>query len=311
MKIFITGGSGFIGSNLTDKLLERGDEILVIDNYETGRKDNLKPHKNLTIIENTITNVELVTNLMKNFLPDVVIHAAASYKDPSNWINDANTNALGTAIIVQTMKNLDLKRLIYFQTALCYGVNPIEQPITLNHPLLPGNSSYSISKTAGEMYIELSGIDYVTFRLANGYGPRNISGPLPTFYHRLTNNKTCFIMNTKRDFIYIDDLVDCVIIAIDGKGKGAYHISSGTDYSIKTLFDETLNALNIKLDNPVEVKEPSSDDAPSILLDPTRTYEDFNWKVTTSLKEGIKKTIEYYKKYGINETYTHLNIKKV
>lgn len=311
MKIFITGGSGFIGSNLTDKLLERGDEILVIDNYETGRKDNLKPHKNLTIIENTITNVELVTNLMKNFLPDVVIHAAASYKDPSNWINDANTNALGTAIIVQTMKNLDLKRLIYFQTALCYGVNPIEQPITLNHPLFPGNSSYSISKTTGEMYIELSGIDYVTFRLANGYGPRNISGPLPTFYHRLTNNKACFIMNTKRDFIYIDDLVDCVIIAIDGKGKGAYHISSGTDYSIKTLFDETLNALNIKLDNPVEVKEPSSDDAPSILLDPTRTYEDFNWKVTTSLKEGIKKTIEYYKKYGINETYTHLNIKKV
>lgn len=306
MKVLITGGAGFIGSNLADYLLNRGDEVYVIDNYETGRRDNLNKQKNLTLIEDTIIEYQLVKSLMKNFMPNIVIHAAASYKNPNNWINDAKTNTLGTATIVQIMKELGLKRLIYFQTALCYGVKPQEQPITLKHPILPENSSYSISKTAGEMYIELSGLDYVTFRLANGYGPRNISGPLPTFYYRLTNNKPCFVMNTKRDFIFIDDLVNCVIKAVDGTGSGTYHISSGGDYSIKELFDETVEALGIKLDKPVEVKEPSADDAPSILLDPSRTNKDFGWKPTTSLKEGIIKTVSYYKEYGIQETFTHL-----
>ena len=83
-----------------------------------------------------------------------------------------------------------MERLLYFQTALCYGTQPIEQPITLDHPIRP-DSSYAISKTAGEQYIELSGLDFVSFRLANAYGPRNISGPLPTFYHRLTEGKPC------------------------------------------------------------------------------------------------------------------------
>lgn len=308
MKILITGGGGFIGSNLTDRLLERGDEVLVIDNFETGRKDNLKPHKNLTLIEDTITEHRLVSTLMKDFMPDVVVHAAASYKDPDNWIKDSSTNTLGTATILQSMKELGLNRIIYFQTALCYGTKPLEQPISLKHPRFPENSSYSISKTAGEMYVELSGIDYVTFRLANGYGPRNISGPLPTFYHRLTNKKDCFIMNTRRDFIYIDDLINCVIKAIDGTMTGTYHISSGTDYSIKELFDAAIEALEIQLEKPVEIREPSADDAPSILLDPTLTKKTFNWNVKTPLNEGIKNTIKYYQVFGINQTFTHLAI---
>lgn len=311
MKVFITGGSGFIGSHLTDRLLNRGDQVLVVDNFETGRRDNLTASDNLQIIEDTITNVDKMSNLLENFAPDVVVHAAASYKNPENWINDAATNALGTAVVAQSMRDLNLKRLVYFQTALCYGVKPLEQPITLNHLILPGNSSYSISKTAGEMYIELSGLDYVSFRLGNGYGPRNISGPLPTFYHRLTNNKVCFVMNTRRDFIFVDDLVDCVMQAIDGEGKGTYHISSGTDYSIKELFDEVIDALQIKLDKPVEVKEPSVDDALSILLDPSRTMNDLKWSIKTPLKDGVKKTIEYYKEFGIQETYTHLKPAKV
>lgn len=306
MKVFITGGAGFIGSTLADRLLKRGDQVLVMDNYSTARRDNLKEHQNLTIIEHSITNEQIVKDILEDFSPDVVVHAAASYKDPNNWISDAATNTMGTAVIMQTMRDLQLKRLVYFQTSLCYGLQPIEQPITLKHPILPGGSSYSISKTGGEMYIELSGIDFVSFRLANGYGPRNISGPLPTFYHRLTNNKPCFVMDTRRDFIFIEDLVDCVEKAVDGKGQGYYHIASGADYSIKELFDATLEALNIELDKPVEVKERNPDDVYTILLDPSKTKNDFDWEVKTPLKEGIKKTIEYYKEYGIEQTYTHL-----
>lgn len=304
MKILITGGAGFIGSHLTDRLLQRGDSVVVIDNFATGRRDNLKTHAKLEIIEGTITDEKRVFRLFEDSRPDVVVHAAASYKDPSNWLEDAKTNVVGTAAVVQAALKANTKRLIYFQTALCYGLNPVEQPITLNHPILPDGSSYAISKTAAEEYVRLSGLDYVTFRLANAYGPRNLSGPLPTFYHRLTTNKTCFVMDTRRDFVYIDDLVDCVMKAIDGTGKGAYHISSGADFSIKQLFDETIAALGIKM--AVEVRPRNPDDVFSILLDPSRTNKDFNWKEKVSLKEGVFKTIEYYKQYGIEETYTHL-----
>ncbi|MBI5740658.1 MAG: NAD-dependent epimerase/dehydratase family protein [Nitrospirae bacterium] len=311
MKVLITGGAGFIGSTLTDKLLERGDNVLVIDNYATGRRDNLTPHKNLTVIEGTIADRDLVEKTFNDFSPDKVVHAAASYKDPENWFDDTLTNVLGTVNIVKASKKNNIKRLIYFQTSLCYGLHPLEQPITLKHPLFSagysGGSSYAISKTGGEQYIELGGFDFISFRLANAYGPRNLSGPLPTFYHRLTNNKPCFVMDTRRDFIYIDDLVEVVIKALDGRGeKGYYHISSGSDYSIKELFDATIKALDIKLDKPVEERQRSADDVFTILLDPSKINKDFDWRVSTPLEEGIRRTIEWYKKYGITQTYTHL-----
>lgn len=306
MRVFITGGAGFIGSTLADRLLARGDQVAVIDNYETGRRDNLTAQKGLSVIEGSITDAPLIRGAIGDFKPDLVVHAAASYKDPNNWEGDALTNTLGTALVAQGAKEAGTKRLIYFQTALCYGLKPLEQPITLNHPILPGGSSYSISKTAGEQYIELSGLDYVTFRLANAYGPRNLSGPLPTFFQRLTTGKPCFVMDTRRDFIFVDDLVECVMRAADGKGRGAYHISSGSDYSIKELFEEALAALRINLERPVEVRERHPDDAYTILLDPSRTIAEFDWRVRTPLKDGVSRTINWYKENGITQTFTHL-----
>lgn len=310
MKIFITGGAGFIASHLTDRLIARGDEVVVIDNFATGRRDNLTPRPRLRVVEGSIADRELVRGLIGDFKPDLVVHAAASYKDPDNWAEDVQTNALGTANVAQATVAAGCRRLIYFQTALCYGLKPLEQPITLSHPILPGGSSYSISKTAGEEYITLSGLDYVTFRLANAYGPRNLSGPLPTFYHRLTTGKPCFVMKTRRDFIYVDDLVDCVMRAVDGRGHGAYHISSGSDFAIKDLFDETIRALRINIDQPVEERERHPDDAYTILLDPSRTREEFDWSVMTPLSIGVAHTIDWYRKFGIAQTYTHLKQSK-
>jgi UDP-glucose 4-epimerase len=209
--------------------------------------------------------------------------------------------------VTQASVRSEVKRLIYFQTSLCYGVRPLEQPITLDHPIRPGDSSYAISKTAAEQYIALSGIDFISFRLANAYGPRNLSGPLPTFDHRLTNGLKCFVMNTRRDFIYVHDLIDLVLMALDGKGnKGYYHASSGSDYAIKELFDETVGALGITLQEDVQVRERNPDDAYTILLDPAKTVRDFAWKPGTGLKDGVTKAIDYYKEYGISQTYTHL-----
>jgi UDP-glucose 4-epimerase len=303
-KIFITGGAGFIGSHIADSLLAKGDEVMVVDNFATGRRDNLKPHVKLTLIEDSITNSDKMHQLIAEFAPDIVVHAAASYKDPNNWEEDSKTNVLGTSVIVQASQKANVKRFIYFQTALCYGLKPLEQPITLNHPILPAGSSYAISKTAGEYYVQLSGLDYVTFRLANAYGPRNISGPLPTFFKRLTTNQPCFVMDTRRDFVYIDDMISCIMAAIEGKGKGTYHISSGADVSIKELFDATTAALNMNV--VVPVKPRHEDDVYSILLDPSRTQKDLSWSVKVPLIEGVKHTIEYYKQFGIEQTFTHL-----
>jgi UDP-glucose 4-epimerase len=305
--VLITGGAGFIGSHLTDRLLERGDRVLVIDNFATARRDTLSAHESLMLVEDTIADETLVQRLFAEFEPEVAVHAAASYKDPEAWAEDSRTNALGTANIVRAAQGAGVSRFIYFQTALCYGLHPVEQPITLSHPLDPKDSSYAISKTAGEWYVRLSGLDWISFRLANVYGPRNLSGPLPTFFQRLTEGKSVFVMDTRRDFVFVDDLVDVAMKAIDGGGEtGVYHVSSGSDVSIKELFDATIKGMRIELEENVEVRPRNPDDAPSILLDPSKTERDFGWAARTPLDAGVAKAVAYYREYGVAETFTHL-----
>src|SRR5437870_10198582 len=133
MKVFVTGGSGLVGSTLIDFLLARGDEVAAIDNFATGRRDNLQPHPRLHLVEDSITDARVVNGLIGDFRPEVVIHTAASYKDPDHWEADALTNCVGSANVARACRAHEVGRLIYFQTALCYGTKPVEQPITLSH----------------------------------------------------------------------------------------------------------------------------------------------------------------------------------
>jgi UDP-glucose 4-epimerase len=310
MRVLITGGGGFIGSHLADRLLARGDQVLVLENFATARRDSLAQDDALELLEGSIVDRAFVERAFADFQPEVVAHAAASYKDPDDWHEDSATNVVGTANVVQAAKEHDVRRLIYFQTALCYGVLPEEQPITLDHPLRPGDSSYAISKTAGEHYIRLSGLDWVSLRLANAYGPRNLSGPLPTFYQRLTSDKPCFVVDTRRDFMYVDDLIDLVVMAVDGAGDGGiYHASSGSDVSIKELFDATVKALDLP-EQDVEVRPRNPDDAFTILLDPSRTEKEFGWRATTPLEEGVAAAVDWYREFGVGQTFTHLKLAK-
>ena len=307
MKVLITGGAGFVGSHLTDRLLAENHDVLVIDNYRTGRRDNLQPDDRLRVVEDTIADADLVARQFEAFQPTHVVHAAASYHDPGDWEEDVRTNVVGTINILRAAEAVGVERLIYYETALRYGLVPMEQPITLTHPTVAGGSSYAISKTGGKQYIQMSSVDHIIFVLANAYGPRNISGPLPTFFQRLTTGKPCFVMDTRRDFIYIADLVDITMRALAGKGEtGAYHVSSGSDYAIKELFDATVAALEIELDGEVEVRDRSADDVYTILLDPAKTERDFDWKISTPLAQGIKEAVAYYHEHGITETFTHL-----
>jgi len=306
MKVFVTGGSGLVGSTVIDLLLARGDEVLAIDNFATGRRDNLQAHPKLRLVEDSIVNAAVVNELIGGFHPDVVVHTAASYKDPDDWESDTLTNCVGTANVAHACRDYKVERLVYFQTALCYGTSPTEQPITLNHPIDPVNSSYAISKTAGEYYIQLSGVDWITFRLANVVGPRNVSGPLPIFYDRLARGKRCFVTPARRDFVFVGDLAGIVLRAADGTGHGTYHFSSGKDVAIKELYDSVVRAMPLNDYPEQEVRPLGADEAPTILLDPSRTYADFGEIGFTPLDEITGKAVAYYRAHGAGPGYTHL-----
>jgi UDP-glucose 4-epimerase len=306
MRVFITGGSGQVGSTVADLLLARGDTVMSIDNFATGRRDNLAPHDNLTPIEDTITDGRLIDRLFSEFRPDAVVHTAASYKDPEDWGSDALVNAVGTANIAKACKTHKVKRFIYFQTALCYGTKPLQQPIRLDHPINPVNSSYAISKTAGEQYVQLSGVEWLSFRLANVIGERNVSGPLPIFYGRLSKGQKCFVTPARRDFCYAGDLARVVVRAVDGMGHGVYHFSSGKDVAIKELYDAVVAAMKLNHYPEPEVKPLGPDDAPSILLDPSHTFADFGSIAITPLADIARIAVERWTTAGVVGGYTHL-----
>jgi UDP-glucose 4-epimerase len=306
MKVFVTGGAGQVGSTIIDMLLARGDSVLAIDNFATGRRDNLRGHDRLTLVEDTIADQKVVDGLFADFRPEVVVHTAASYKDPDDWGTDALVNAAGTANIARAAKTWGAARLIYFQTALCYGTHPQQSPIRLDHPINPVNSSYAISKTAGEHYVQFSGIDWVTFRLANVIGERNVSGPLPIFYERLSQGKRCFVTPARRDFCYAGDLARVVVRAADGEGRGTYHFSSGRDVAIRELYDAVVAAMKLNEYPEPEMRPLGPDDAASILLDPSRTFEDFGEVEFTPLARIAEIAVEHWRQVGVQGGYTHL-----
>lgn len=310
MKAFVTGGCGQVGSHVAEMLLARGDTVVAIDNFATGRPEHLAEHPNLTFVEGSIADKDLIDRLIGDLKPDVLVHTAASYKDPDDWYNDTLTNAVGGANLIRAAKDNKVGRFIYFQTALCYGVKPLQSPIRLDHPKHQDNSSYAISKTVTEDYLTISGLDYVTFRLANVVGPRNVSGPLPIFFQRLSEGKKCFVTTARRDFVFVKDLARTVIKAADGQGNGAYHFSSGTDVAIKELYDAVVEAMQLNEYPEPEIRQLGPDDAPSILLDPSRTFQDFGEVEFTPLQETVRAAVEYYRTYGVVGGYTHLKLDK-
>jgi len=197
LRVLVTGAAGFIGSHVAERLVADGHDVVGLDNFLTGRPDNFPCVK---------FDVASGEGRPEWEAPDVIVHAAASYDDGSNWQRDIRTNVLGA----QWVCSLKPKRIVYFQTALCYGHDPYggrdPRPLSLSQPLAPDNS-YAISKTAGESYLLHSGIPLVSLRLANIYGPRNLSGPIPTFYKRLTEKQTCIVTDSRRDLVFIDDLL--------------------------------------------------------------------------------------------------------
>lgn len=305
MRILITGGAGCLGSNLIEHWLPQGHEILVIDNFATGKREVLPPVKGLTVVEGSVVDAALVDRVFDEFKPTQVVHSAAAYKDPMDWAEDAATNVQGSINVAKAASRLGVKRLLNFQTALCYG-RPKQVPIPADHPTAPF-TSYGISKTAGEAFLFMADVPVVSLRLANVTGPRLAIGPIPTFYKRLKAGQKCFCSDTVRDFLDMSDFLTIADLALEeGRPTGVYNVSTGEGHSIKEVFDVVLEYVGATLPEPVPVVPAGGDDVQSVVLDPRQTEEAFGWKAAVNFKDTITKQLAWYDNYGVTDIFSHL-----
>ncbi len=273
MRILITGVAGFIGSTLAGRLVYMGHDVHGIDKLTTGRMENVSA-------DVQFTEGDVADGFHEKV--DLIIHCAASYKDPSDWPEDVDTNILGAYSVADHARFCNA-RIIYFQT------------------VLPPISSYAISKIAGEHYLRLSGQPLTVFRLAAVYGPRNLSGAIPTFYRQVKAGLPCTVVeDASRDFVFVEDLVDRVMRSVRNDpvyGQGAHDIRTG----IETRILEIPGMIGQLLETEAVMKliPRPAHDVPH--YDMTGTP-----RIGTSFAEGLKKAVEWYEQNGVGDTYTHL-----
>jgi nucleoside-diphosphate-sugar epimerase len=305
MRIAITGGAGCLGSNLIEHWLPRGHQILVIDNFATGKREVVPPTRGLELVEGSIADEALVQRAFAAFAPELVIHSAAAYKDPANWREDAATNVLGAIHVARAAERVGAKRLVNFQTALCYG-RPRQVPVPIDHPVAPF-TSYGISKSAGEQYLLMSGVPVVSLRLANVTGPRLAIGPIPTFFKRLQAGQKCFCSDTVRDFLDMEDFLAVVDRVAKPEGPtGVFNVSTGEGHTIKEIFDEVAAYLKVRLAEPVPVMPPGADDVKAMVLDPSATERAFGWRARIGFRDTIRRQLDWYTRHGVTDVYSHL-----
>lgn len=306
MRILLTGGAGCLGSNLTERWLEQGRDVLVLDNFATGHRGSLPDaHPHLRIVEGSVANAALVDSLVADFAPTHVVHSAAAYKDPDDWREDARTNVEGTINVVKAAQAHGVERILNFHTALGYG-RPASLPIPVDAPARPF-TSYGISKQAGENYLAMSGAPFVSLRLANVTGPRLAIGPIPTFYTRLKAGKGCFCSRTVRDFVDMDDFFSIVDLALaEGAPTGVFNVSTGAGHTIKEIFDIVVDHLGVKLDAPVPEVDPGADDVPAVVLDASATTAAFGWRPRYDFAQTIRRMLAWYDMHGVTAIYSHL-----
>lgn len=306
MRILITGGAGCLGSNLIEHWLPQGHEILVIDNFATGKREVVPALEGLTLVEGSIADRDLVMRSFDAFKPTHVVHSAASYKDPADWLEDAATNVTGTINVVASARKHEVARILNFQTVLCYG-RPDTVPIPVDQPLRPF-TSYGISKVAGEQYLAMSELPFASLRLANVCGPRLAIGPIPTFYKRLKAGQACFCTDAQRDFLDMTDFLAAIDLVMDEQApSGIFNVSSGEGRSIKDVYTSVRSHLGLPPDPGVKVVPVGDDDVPAVVPDPSATTRVLGWKAKVAFPETMTRMLSWYDAHGVSDVYSHLS----
>jgi UDP-glucose 4-epimerase len=307
-RVLVTGGAGFIGSHLVDRLLKEGIEIVVLDNLQGGRLENIRQHlgkKNLCFVRGDIRDSCLVRNLARDV--DAIIHQAArvsvpeSIKDPA-LTNDVNVN--GTLNLLKASVESDVKRFVYASSCAVYGdaeVMPIKEDC-LPRPRSP----YGVSKLAAENYVqvfhEVFRLKTVCLRYFNVYGSRQInsyySGVTTQFINRLAKNLPLAIFGDgeqSRDFVHVQDVVEANMLALRIKGVEGetFNIATGVATTINQLASTLLEITN-KSCLKVAHSKPRKGDVKRSVGDISKAQKKLCYNAKSSLKEGLKELVESY-----------------
>jgi UDP-glucose 4-epimerase len=311
MKIMVTGGAGFIGSHLVDKLIKEGNKVVVIDNLSTGKKENLNPKAKFYKIDICSPKI---SEILKKEKPEFVFHLAAKIdvrKSTENPIEDAKVNILGSLNIIQNLYHFSKvksqkSKLIFASSVGVYG-EPKILPVKENHPLNP-IAPYSISKLAIEKYLsfyQTQGLDFVSLRYANVYGPRQLSdgegGVVAIFIDQLLRKKVPTIFgngNQTRDFVFVEDVISACLKSINYKGKESFfNIATGIETSVNALYRKISKIL--KVDTKPKYVPEKPGDLKRSCLDISKAKRELNWRPNYNLEEGIIKTANWFKKKSL------------
>jgi UDP-glucose 4-epimerase len=307
-RALVTGGAGFIGSHLVEKLLECGLEVVSIDNYTKGKKENLREcsrNSKLLEVECDITDY----NKLKRYFDgvDIVFHEAASkktvcLKDPRR---DLDVNAGGAFNVLELSRDFGVKKVVHASTGSVYG-EAMYYPQDERHPLVP-KSYYGVSKLAGERYAKafelLYGMDITVLRYFHVYGPRqeygDDGGVVSIFCHRVMNGEAPIIFGDgtqQRSFTYVKDVVAATVLtAVKEETKGeCYNCASGIKVTIKELGDKIIGLLG-KNNLKIKYDKWAIGDIKIFDVDNTK-LKNLGFKFETTFEEGLKQTVEWFKK---------------
>ena len=309
MKVFFTGGAGFIGSHLVEELLRRKAQVTVFDNFSTGRKENLQhllQNKDLKVLKGDVLKQHTL-EVMKTF--DMIFHFAAELEitrgieDPST---DLKTNALGTLNVLEVMRKNDLDNLVYASSAGIYGQAQY-LPQDENHPLNP-QWPYGVSKLSGEKYCtayyNLYGIRTVSLRYSIVYGPKEwYRRVLTRFIRRVLENEPPIIFGDgrqTRDFVHVKDAVDVTLkAATSDKAAGqVFNVGSGIGTSINELAEIVIKHSGKKVKQIYKNPKPGEmgrklGELVDLTLDITKAREILGYQPKVNLEAGIKDFIEW------------------
>jgi UDP-glucose 4-epimerase len=295
MRTVVTGGAGFIGSNLVDALIERGDEVVVVDNFASGKRENLNPKA--TLLEHDIREPYEAD-------AEVVFHLAAQADVQTSMQRpeyDAAVNVVGTVNVLQASPGAQV--IFASSGGAGYGECPV--PATEESPFLP-LSPYGIAKKCGEEYLlgwnRIHGTAHVPLRFANVYGPRQDAGleggVVAIFLERLARGEPTTIYgdgSQSRDFVYVDDVIAALLTTV-GQSGGPYNVGTGEGTSVAELHDAVATVAGVHAQPKLEGARLG--DVQRSVLDASLIERTLGWRAEVTLDDGLRRTWAWMKDQG-------------